>query len=383
VPAPKAPNTAQARCLLVLALAAGCAEPTQVRIVERVDPDGTFYTRDVELPTLASITEVRGDVLELRGGSTLHIAAAAPVDGGAGRARLIQDDATPSVSWIDAGGVAVATDYDGLAMLSAYAHFERAALFFQSAGVASAAAAVPVYYHPKIPSAEEYGLPRTDNAAFFHNADAFLILPMSFLEDIPFAMNPGVLAHEYSHRVFYYTAWDGRMFQLLTRALTVDANATAEWNLIRAADEGVADFFGALLADDPRFLSHSVFPELADPRDLSVLRGVAAAWAGGVQPQTSGVYDPYALGAVLASTLWAFKDIAGANATAAAVIAAERALASALTSSVATSGSLGYALGALEAEVIAALPGSERGALCDRAALAYAAVWANFAAVCP
>jgi hypothetical protein len=376
------------RPALLLFFIAGCGEPALVRIVDRVDADGTFSTRDVELVTLESVTEVRGGAAALRGGATLDVLAAPPIDRGVGRAELFRDDVTPQVEWIADGDVAVATSYDGLAMLSAYAHFERAVLFFQELGIAIASDPVPVYYHPTIDDGARFGIPSTDNAAFFPNADAVFLLPMVVLDDIPFPVNGGVLAHEYAHRVFYYEAWGARMFEILSSALDASApdpnEAATSWNLIRATDEGFADLYGALIFDDPRFISHSVFPELAEPRDMSVLRSIDPSWTSGVAPTAhNGAYDPYAVGAVLASTFWAIKDLAGAGPLAAAVVAAQRAQAAALAQRFQTSRRLDYSVGELEARVIAGLPAAVRSDACDRARLSYSAAWSSFSGVCP
>ena len=131
---------------------------------------------------------------------------------------------------------------------------------------------------------------------------------MNVLRDIPFSMNAGVMAHEYAHRVWYYEAWGGTtLCHAANLDGSTDLNALQNMlNLINALDEGVADFFGALVFGSPNFLAPSVFAELAAPRDLSQARQIEATWLSGQAPVVESLYNPYAIGSVLASMLWSF-----------------------------------------------------------------------------
>ena len=377
-PAPALWRTPRRGLWICTAIIAGCAsDPGLLRVVDRVFDDGTFSTTDVELVTLSDLETVTGEVVQTIGDAVLDIATAPAVDGGAARSEIVRGGSPVRARWLTDGDVAVPIDFDSLAMFTTYAHLETASRFFSELGVASASTQVPVYYNPTVPGAEELGLPSADNAAFFPNADAFLLLPMVVLQEIPFSMNPGVLAHEYAHRVFYFEAWGGRMFEILLAAVD-QRNFYGVWNLLRALDEGIADYYGAMIADDPRFLSHSVFPEAADPRDLTETRVLSTAWLGGAEPTTDGeTYNPYAVGAVVGSILWAFAEVSGREPVHHAVLTAQRQLASALSSQFA------YAVGDFETAVIETLPSADRSALCARAAATYAPAGISFAGSCP
>ncbi len=360
----------------------GCGEPSHlVRVVDNTGPNGALELHDAEVSTLESVARVRGRVAHTHGGATLVVTTQIPKDGGAGRDELVRGAGAVYAEWVMDGDVVVPANFDSLAMLSAYAHLERAALHFQAQGVASANSQVPVYYSPRLDDEEALGFPETDNAAYFADIDALLLLPMVVLQEIPFSMNPGVLVHEYAHRVWYYEAWGGALFTTLEQFIQAPGSLNA-WNRLRATDEGVADFFAAAVTGDPGFLAHSIPPErrgtLSDPRDLSVVRVLDPAWVAGLEPTGAlGSYNPYAAGAVVASTLWGLATLAGVDAVEQAVLAAQRALSPVLLAS------FSYDFGGLEADVISRLPAALSPALCDRARLSYAAAWTPFAGVCP
>lgn len=360
---------------LSLLVACGRDQPTRVRIVDDPAGNGTYKTRDVTLETIVDLQRVQGGAAQAFANALLDLDHDV-ADEGAARSDVVVAADDVRAQWVLDGDVAVPSDFDSLNLLSAYAHIEEAQAFFKSLGASHAADVVPLYYHPRITSADdatEDAVPDADNAAYFPLADALLLFPMVVLQDIPFPVNRGVMTHEYAHRVFYYEAWGGQMFATLIAALD-QQDFYNVWNLIRAVDEGCSDYFGAALTGNPNFVydSHS-----AGDRALDVVREVDANWTDGAQPTSGDVYDPYALGSVIASTLWGLADIAGTSAVSNAILDAQRDLAAALEQSFA------YAVGDFEASVVAALPAAQRDDLCERALLSYAAVWDRFAAVCP
>ncbi len=369
--------------LLAAAVACGCGSPgNRVRIVDAVDASGRLSLKDVVLATLEDLETVRGDVAELVGGATLSSSPDFLVlrDRGASRGAVVRNPGPVAARWIMDGDVAVPSDFDSLVMVSAYAHLEKAALFFSAIGVTEAAQQVPVYYSPSLPDAKTLGLPETDNAAYFPDADGFILLSMEILQEIPFGTNPGVVAHEYAHRVWYYGIWDGEMFAAINEHQQDgwDLQEAAAWNRLRATDEGIADFFAAAVTGDPGFLAESVPPSLSDPRDLARMRIMDAAWLAGSLPLDSrGQLNVYAPGSVVASTLWSIAQVAGVDVVARAVVEAQRALAPSLRAS------LRYQYGELEAYVIGRLPAASIASACDRAQQSYAAIWSSFSAVCP
>lgn len=356
-------------------LVVGCTPtPTLMRVVDQVSPDGLYTTRDVPIGPDLDLHRVADSHARFVVNATIHEHRLMAVDRGTARDSMVSGGGMPSARWLPEGGVAVPLDYDTLNLFSSYVHLREAQTFFEGLQVDVATEMSVIYYHPEIDD-RTASLPKTDNAAFLANVDAFLLLPMEILQDVPFSMNPGVLAHEFSHRVFYYEAWGARMFEILLRDL-LTLQDLHTWNLIRALDEGVADYFGALLADDPRFLRGSVFASLSEARDLDVLRVMPAAWSTGSEPSFEGVYDPYALGSVIASTLWALGEINGHHHVAAGIIDVERQLADDWATS------LQFQVGTFMARVLMRLPLAHREASCQRVKDAFAVLQGSLAGVC-
>ncbi len=366
------------RLALIVTLASCADVGTTVRILDRAAADGSYTTRDVELSTLRDVDTVSGDVAQMRGGATVRAdPALTPADRGASRAAYVAGDAAARASWIADGAVAVPTDFDTLTLFTAYAHLESAARHFLDLGVEAAADTLPVYYNPSVDKAEGVSFPERDNAAYFPEADAFLLLPPRVLQDVPLAMNPGVIAHEYAHRVLYDQLWGGEMFASLEEHREQPGSGNA-WNRIRATDEGVADFFGAAVTGDPNFLGASTPADISEPRDLSTARFLDSAWVNGREPtDENGEYARYLPGAVVGSALWRLGEIASVEETERAVLAAEAELFAQVR------GQFEYEFGDLESAVIRHLAVEHRAEACAALRPRYLVVWSRFASTCP
>jgi hypothetical protein len=137
---------------------------------------------------------------------------------------------------------------------------------------------------------------------------------------------------------------------------------------LRAADEGIADYFAAVVTGNPAYHGDS-FHHL-EVRYLDQFSAVEVEWVDGTAPTVAGQYDPYPLGTVLASTLWRARALLDTDLDS-AVVASLRALGDRLSSP------LQYDLGDLELEILG------RVDACTEFEEAYAVIWARFASVCP
>jgi len=339
-----------------------CAQPTRVRIAEA----GGLI--DVVLPTLLNLDTINGDVGELLGGARIHFDRVdEALDRGQNRELLVAHPKPVQAHYVVNGDqVAVATDFDTLVMFSTYAHLERVALAFDALGVVAASTPMPVYYAPTVAGGS---LPSTDVAAYYAGVDFFVIESAGDLPGLPLGTNAGVVAHEYSHRVWYYELWRANLLEQLPAILDDDAQTTS-YNLLRAANEGVADYFGAVVSDDASYIAQSF--DGVGQRGLDATYEVASAWIGGQEPLLIGRYDPSPLGSVLASTLWRIRD---SDALDHAIIATLRALT--------PSTPLDYELGDFETELLHQLDADARIDACNHFEDSYAVVWDRFASVCP
>src|SRR5690606_22323847 len=114
----------------------------------------------------------------------------------------------PRTRWSTVDGTAVAHDFDTLALFTAYVHTERAMRFFERAGLRGPAIdRLDVLYLPELRDADRVGMSSSDNAYYFLPLDTVLLLPPRELQDLPLAMNAGVIAHELTHRVVHELLW--------------------------------------------------------------------------------------------------------------------------------------------------------------------------------
>jgi hypothetical protein len=143
---------------------------------------------------------------------------------------------------------------------------------------------------------------------------AFLILPFHNAQAVPMAINYGVIAHEFSHRVFNKRVYRGQ--SIPTPLVNWQAFLTAEpqRNLLKALDEGLADWnaFGATCLSpfgcDARFLAPSVSAEQADRRDMSMNKCLTAELRNSLNSLGLSEFMrlglEYELGTVIASALY-------------------------------------------------------------------------------
>lgn len=348
---------------LVLSVLA-CGDATRVRILSAGGPV------NVTLPTLHSLDTVSGDAGELLGGARIRFDRVDELLDRAQNRELLVARARPVHAHylVNQNQVAFATDFDTLVLFSTYAQLERAATAFAGLDVPIAATPVPVYYAPVV---EGGVLPSTDVTSYFVGADFFVVEETGEdLAGLPLGANPGIVAHEYSHRIWYYELWRASLLEHLQDILD-DPAQSASYNLLRAVNEGVADYFGAVISEDPRYLSETFDWREVEHRFLDGQPQLDSDWLGGRAPLLLGRYDPYPFGTVLASTLWRSRS----DALDTALIATLRAVTPELP--------LAYQAGDFEAELLRQLDDATRIDACDHFEQSYSVIWDRFASVCP
>ena len=193
--------------LLTAAALTGCIDtapgpPFRAEILVR-DTAHQYSLETVALPDLTSLTPLSDPIMRFSdhphfGGVDLEYVVpsvfAAP------------SDYVPRIR--DVGGVAVSRDLETLLTLSAYHalkdNLARAKDVFGPLDQLIPPGGFQILVEPKFSSdfgSEELGT----NAAYISNGQAFLLVQMSSLEQVPLGMNPSVLAHELGHHVFHIT----------------------------------------------------------------------------------------------------------------------------------------------------------------------------------
>lgn len=363
---------------LAFGLLQACTGPELVQVLDRAgDAVGL-----VEVPrgSLVDLDRVEGPYARFLVGADFEVAPwlASPLAREQAARDLSGQVRAPRTRWSTVGGTAIALDFDTLALFTAYVHTERAIRLFEDAGLSGPAVGrVDVLYLPELRDAWRVGMSASDNAYYFLPNDTVLLLPPRELQDLPLAMNAGVLAHELTHRVVHELLWEGRRLEVLDahRPLLRDDPARREsYLLLLSLDEGAADYVGAVLTDAPDFVGLSLGSH-QHARDLSRERQYPTDWIGDPERWSDiGAYDPYPLGTVFASALWRAGELVGHDRVVPALLRA-------LERSAPRAVALELSHTDLEVEVLRALGGDPDA--CAAFGEVYAPSWGPFTEVCP
>jgi hypothetical protein len=326
--------------LLGLGLLLGCAPiagPVDVEVVQGGGP-GEFELTTATLNTVTDLVRGRGEQFDVNANLSVNaltladvvsesedydelVLASRQTAGGDMSARLVRD-----------GERYVGADFDSLHYLTTFHIFEDV---FDFAGEnlrddhpALEKGLVGFYGQLNLIDILPIPLQSTDNAAYVPFADAWLTFRV-FLADegIPFAMNPGVVAHEFHHRVFFKTVLAGDAFPLW-RGWIIDDPTTRSGNLLRGLDEGLSDLFAVAFTGDPAFMSPSLEGPLAGEAEFRDLEGNFATEVTYDTLETTDLtrehrvhcgpasedlfaeerFNFYCVGTVVATALWASAD---------------------------------------------------------------------------
>ncbi len=122
------------------------------------------------------------------------------------------------------------------------------------------------------------GVMNHNNASYLPDYDAILIQPYS-LNAVPILMNSGIIAHEYFHMLFQKLIHAHLKSKITTitkipdaQFLTIsvsDSNMVYHAVLLRAIEEGLADFWGWAYSKDEDFVSRSIPNHTGQARRMS------------------------------------------------------------------------------------------------------------------
>lgn len=262
-------------------------------------------------------------VAEGRGGTTRLLKEPVIAVDGDGNP-IFKDGHPPRIMFgEDAEGRIVPQDWDSLTLLSYYHHLERAVSYFQTLGFDTAPMVpLPSYYRIQVGfDANVIGL--TDNAAYLPTDHSFLLFESFFIDEIPLAMNDGVVTHEFAHALFHRVMNGDERLPIEYR----DEWANVAMNHLGGLHEGQADIFAAMQFDEPDFFRFS-FPGY-DARDMSVDRVLTNEEFAALQDPAPEIdLEVHDLGAFIAAAVWEISERLGSRTrTAELTLAAEIALA--------------------------------------------------------
>lgn len=311
--------------MAVVAVVAGC-EPNKtapVKVMALIQTNqGTFAPKEISLETVSNVTELSGSAATLIGGAVIVLNFSDPLIQATGgdltedqiKQIFVKNPGAPvQASWIEKNGVLWPADFHTWDMVSLYYNFEQAFKYFQAARVTGADIASPTaYYTPYFAIAGGSGpeIQQRDNALFDAPIKAFAILPWDELQQVPLAMNPGVVAHEYAHWVLDKKAYGGRAFP---QAITM-WSGTPQINILKSLDEGLADFhaYGAsclsVAGCNTRWIEPSIDKQTADDRDIAPTRCIDRSLYQATGSFSNDLFLQqgleYRLGTIIAATLY-------------------------------------------------------------------------------
>jgi hypothetical protein len=318
-----------AAALLLASCGPGGQGPFEVVVLVYNSETGTYEPRQVTLTTPTDIARLEGKAARLVGGAkfvdngdlTIDLSAEAALQ------HITKNPGGPvNASYIESQGALVPADFHSLNMATTYFNFERARDFFVNklgGTLNETRFGVPnVYYFAEY---VERGELVSDNAMFMALARGFFIMPFQTLQQVPMAINQGIVGHEYGHAVFNYLV-DGsvpfpRPYNDWANGLLLGATPGA--NLIASLQEGAADVFGVgttcsddLVTCDTAFMGSSLPAEFLDARRVDRAHCMdETLWSN---LETTGYGDftdfrvsckpfgcHYVIGSVFASAMWA------------------------------------------------------------------------------
>jgi hypothetical protein len=318
-----------------LGLAVGCAPDTSapVKVSALVlSSNGEYVPQEVELKTISDIVGLKGTVADLRGGARIvydsqdQDLVTATTPEAFVNALLKEEGHDVKASYIEQDGVLWPADFHTWNMVTTYYNLERAFDYFQNVGNIPAAdfkEPVTTYYFPEFVIADVDKDPLNDNALYFSVMKSFLVLPFDKLQRAPLAINAGIIAHEYSHRVFNLKAYNGAPFPEAL-SLWSSSSPSPGANILKSFDEGLADYhaYGTTCRStkgcDTRFLAPSFhdgdFARIPGDRDLAVTnRCMTAALRDQLGNQGLAEFSgkEYQVGTLLASALFQAGEATG------------------------------------------------------------------------
>jgi hypothetical protein len=309
-------------CLFAL-LACAPEKPTPVDVVELVYNTGSnkYEPRKVKLKTVTDLVALQGAAAKMVGGTKFVIDDNDPALRQAGNdVNKIKDAITKNqggdvkVGWIESDGALVPADFHSLNLVTAYYNIERAREVYDRIGnsLGPKFGQRVVYYFPEF---TENGETLKDNAMFMPLLQSFLVLPFEEFQMVPFSINGGVVAHEFSHAVFNFRVFRGSPSPSVELQWMAEIPSSGA-NLLASLDEGLADLFGtAATCDDTFGACGAAFVGKSLPGDETVQRRIDVQHCVNPTHYKSMLEDPYStfannngfqyrIGSVLSSALW-------------------------------------------------------------------------------
>jgi hypothetical protein len=265
-------------------------------------PNQKFKLAQVRLNTLTSLRHLRGSAGVVRAGGKVRVSSPAALVSGATvdslRASFIKGQpAEVEISWSVLGDIVYPDDFASLELLSTYYNMEKARAELASLGLTSLPVRT-IIAHADL--ANENGVsPLPDGELYYAPMATFFAPATTPQQAVPPAFNLGAVVHALGHQAVEELVWGGA--PLPAPEGGTDSRAK---HIARSLAEGVGDYLGVAISDDPHWFDHSLQLEPAE-RALDQIHCSSPDMLDALPVDDSvAPYDPYPLGSVIASALW-------------------------------------------------------------------------------
>lgn len=261
-----------------------------------------FKLAQVRVNSLTSLRHLKGSSGDVTAGGKVRVSTAAIKAGGASvdslRSAFIKmPPAQVDVSWNVLNDIVYPEDFASLELLSTYYNMEKARKALIDWGLTTLPSR-PIVAHADL--ADENGLSPLPEGELYYPPMATFFAPATTAQQaVPPAFNLGAVAHALGHQAVEELIWGGAPSP--SPEAGTDNKAK---HIARALAEGVGDYLGVAVSDDPHWFDHSLQLEAA-ARALDQIHCSSPDMLEALPvDDATAPYDPYPLGSVIASALW-------------------------------------------------------------------------------
>ncbi|MCA1827292.1 MAG: hypothetical protein ABR567_01685 [Myxococcales bacterium] len=314
-----------------------------------------FKLAQVRLNSLSSLRHLRGSAGDVTAGGKVRVSSVAARASGATveslRSAFIKTQPSQvEIAWNVLNDIVYPEDFASLELLSTYYNMEKARAELANLGLTTLPAR-PIVAHAELTN--ENGIsPLPDGELYYAPMATFFAPATTAQQAVPPAFNLGAVAHALGHQAVEELVWGGT--PLPSPETGTDNEAR---HIARALSEGVGDYLGVAVSNDPHWFDHSLQVEPAE-RALDQIHCSSQDMLDALPvDDATAPFDPYPLGSVIASALWEEASATTAQNTSRGVLAA--------LGDLGTKAASGLTLAVILDTLAAHSPDDQRADLCD------------------
>lgn len=294
--------------LVLGACAADLASPFAAVAVTYDPARHQYKLAQVTVTTLTSLRQLSGGAGQVRAGGSVKVLSAGVVAKGATvaalRTQFIQTGPQDvNLAWSVLNDIVYPEDFDSLELLSAYYNLERARKKFADRGLPNLPVQ-PIVAHAQL--VDERGLSPLRAGELYYEPLATFYFPVTATRDgqLPLVFNLGAVGHALGHEAVSQLVWGGTPLPAPELGPQHDPAWNSARHVARSLAEGIADYLGVDVSQDPRWFDHSDQQRAAASALDAIRCGTPDMLQALAADDVQAPYDPHPLGTVLAGALW-------------------------------------------------------------------------------